>query len=85
MNQLAELGFNRLYPVVWSGDFASYPSRVSEGRQLQDFTYRGLQGQDILAELISAGRSRGLKVIPCLNSASWRHRSRRGHGGTAAS
>jgi len=64
VNQLAELGFNRLYPVVWSGDFAYYPSRVSEGRQLQDFTYRGLQGQDILAELISAGRSRGLRVIP---------------------
>jgi uncharacterized lipoprotein YddW (UPF0748 family) len=64
VNQLAELGFNRLYPVVWSGDFAYYPSRVSEERQLQDFTFRGLQGQDILAELISAGRNRGLKVIP---------------------
>ncbi|WP_254990467.1 family 10 glycosylhydrolase [Cyanobium sp. N5-Cardenillas] len=64
VNQLAELGFNRLYPVVWNGGFAYYPSRVSEARQLQDFTYRGLQGQDVLAELIRAGRSRGLKVIP---------------------
>ncbi len=64
VNQLAELGFNRLYPVVWNGGFAYYPSRVSEARQLQDFTYRGLQGQDVLAELIGAGRSRGLKVIP---------------------
>ena len=64
VNQLAELGFNRLYPVVWNGGFAYYPSRVSEARQLQDFSFRGLQGQDILAELISAGRNRGLTVIP---------------------
>lgn len=64
VDQLAELGFNRLYPVVWNGGFAYYPSRVSEARQLQDFTFRGLQGQDILAELIGAGRNRGLKVIP---------------------
>ncbi len=64
VNQLAELGFNRLYPVVWNGDFAYYPSRVSEARRLQDFSFHGLQGQDILAELIGAGRSRGLKVIP---------------------
>ncbi|MEA5442293.1 family 10 glycosylhydrolase [Cyanobium gracile] len=64
VNQLADLGFNRLYPVVWNGGFAYYPSRVSEVRQLQDFTFRGLQGQDILAEVINAGRRRGLKVIP---------------------
>lgn len=64
VNQLAELGFNRLYPVVWNSGFAYYPSRVSQERQLQDFSFRGLQGQDILGELISAGRNRGLKVIP---------------------
>ncbi len=64
VNQLADLQFNRLYVVVWNGGMAYYPSRVSEGRQLQDFTYRGLQGQDIVAELIAAGRSRGLLVVP---------------------
>ncbi len=64
VNQLADLQFNRLYVVVWNGGMAYYPSRVSEGRQLQNFTYRGLQGQDILAELIAAGRSRGLLVVP---------------------
>ncbi|WP_254962701.1 MULTISPECIES: family 10 glycosylhydrolase [unclassified Cyanobium] len=64
VNQLAVLGFNRLYPVVWNSGFAYYPSRVSQDRQLQDFSFRGLQGQDILGELISAGRNRGLKVIP---------------------
>lgn len=64
VNQLADLQFNRLYVVVWNGGMAYYPSRISEGRQLQDFTYRGLQGQDIVAELIAAGRSRGLLVVP---------------------
>jgi uncharacterized lipoprotein YddW (UPF0748 family) len=64
VNQLADLGFNRLYAVVWNGGMAYYPSQVSEGRQLQDFTYRGLQGQDIVAELVAAGRARGLRVIP---------------------
>ncbi|WP_254943836.1 hypothetical protein [Cyanobium sp. AMD-g] len=39
---------------------------MSQTRQLQDFHFRGLQGQDILGERISAGRNRGLKVIPRL-------------------
>jgi uncharacterized lipoprotein YddW (UPF0748 family) len=64
VNQLAELQFNRLYVVVWNGGMAYYPSLVSEGRGFQSFTYRGLQGQDVIGELISAGRSRGLKVLP---------------------
>jgi hypothetical protein len=37
---------------------------VSQQRGLQDFTFRGLQGQDVIGELISTGRSRGLGVIP---------------------
>jgi uncharacterized lipoprotein YddW (UPF0748 family) len=64
VNQLADLQFNRLYGVVWNGGMAYYPSPVSEGRQLQDFTFRGLQGQDVIGELIAAGRSRGLVVVP---------------------
>jgi len=64
VNQLADLQFNRLYAVVWNGGMAYYPSAVSEGRQLQNFTYRGLQGQDVIGELIAAGRSRGLVVVP---------------------
>jgi uncharacterized lipoprotein YddW (UPF0748 family) len=64
VNQLADLQFNRLYVVVWNGGMAYYPSPVSEGRQLQDFTFRGLQGQDVIGELIAAGRSRGLVVMP---------------------
>ena len=61
---LAELNLNTLYPVVWNDGIAYYPSAVSEGRGLQSFTYRGLQGQDILAELLEQGHARGLLVIP---------------------
>ena len=64
VNQLADLGLNRLYPVVWNSGFAYYPSRVSEERQLQDFSFRGLQGQDVLASTLAAGHARGLLVIP---------------------
>jgi uncharacterized lipoprotein YddW (UPF0748 family) len=62
--QLAALRFNTLYPVVWNGGLAYYPSRVVEERQIQSFTFRGLQGQDVLGELIAEGRRQGLLVIP---------------------
>ena len=62
--QLARLNFNTLYPVVWNGGIAYYPSRVMQQRGLQDFTFRGLQGQDVIGELIAEGRRQGLVVIP---------------------
>jgi len=62
--RLAELGFNTLYPVVWNGGMAYYPSNVVIERQIQDFSYRGLQGQDVLSELIAEGRRQRLLVIP---------------------
>lgn len=61
---LAELHFNTIYPVVWNSGFAYYPSAVSERNGLQDFQYRGLQGQDILKELIEEAHSQGLLVLP---------------------
>jgi len=64
VKQLANIGLNRLYPVVWNSGFAYYPSRVTEERQLQDFSFRGLQGQDVLAAITAAGHSHGLLVIP---------------------
>jgi len=64
VTQLAGLNFNTLYPVVWNGGIAYYPSQVVQERGLQDFTYRGLQGQDVIGELIAEGRRRGLLVIP---------------------
>jgi len=62
--QLAALNFNTLYAVAWNGGHAYYPSPVSEGRGLQSFTYRGLQGQDVLAELTEETHRRGLLLIP---------------------
>jgi uncharacterized lipoprotein YddW (UPF0748 family) len=64
VNQLADLVFNQLYVVVWNSGLTLYPSQVSQQRQLQDFTFRGLQGQDFLGEFISAGRNHGIAVIP---------------------
>ncbi len=64
VNQLSELNFNTLYPVVWNGGYAYYPSEVTRRRKLQSFSYRGLEGQDILADLIEQGHARGLLVIP---------------------
>jgi uncharacterized lipoprotein YddW (UPF0748 family) len=64
VRQLAALHFNTIYPVVWNGGIAYYPSAVSERLGFQDFQYRGLQGQDILAELISEAHRQGLLVLP---------------------
>ncbi|MFO8237151.1 MAG: glycoside hydrolase family 10 protein [Prochlorococcaceae cyanobacterium] len=64
VSRLAELGFNTLYPVVWNGGMTYYPSSVVKDRGLQDFTYLGLQGQDVLGELIAEGRRQRLLVIP---------------------
>lgn len=64
VKQLAALHFNTIYPVVWNSGFAYYPSAVSERLGLQDFQYRGLQGQDILQELIDEAHSQGLLVLP---------------------
>ncbi len=62
--ELARLNFNTLYPVVWNGGTAYYPSKVVGERQIQDFSFRGLQGQDVIGELIAEGRRQGLLVIP---------------------
>lgn len=64
VRELAALRFNTIYPVVWNSGFAYYPSAVSERLGLQDFQYRGLQGQDILKELIEEAHSQGLLVVP---------------------
>jgi uncharacterized lipoprotein YddW (UPF0748 family) len=64
MAQLARLNFNTVYPVVWNSGIAYYPSKVARERQIQDFSFLGLQGQDSLGELIAEGRRQGLLVIP---------------------
>ena len=61
---LGELHFNTLYPVVWNGGYAYYPSAVTRRRQIQSFDFSGLQGQDVLAEVIAEGHARNLTVVP---------------------
>ncbi|MEB3334466.1 MAG: family 10 glycosylhydrolase [Cyanobacteriota bacterium] len=64
VRQLGRLGFTTLYPVVWNGGYAYYAGTVTQQRQLQTFTLRGLQGQDPLADLITLARAQGLQVMP---------------------
>ncbi len=64
VEQLARLNFNTIYPVVWNSGIAYYASASTQRRGIQSFTFRGLQGQDALAELIQAGHAKGLLVIP---------------------
>jgi len=64
VSQLAALNFNTIYAVVWNGGHAYYPSIVTEQRGIQTFSYRGLQGQDILTELIAEAHGRNIVVIP---------------------
>jgi uncharacterized lipoprotein YddW (UPF0748 family) len=61
---LARLHLNTLYPVVWNGGYAWYPSQVTQRRGLQHFTPRGLQGQDPLTELVAEAHAHGLLVVP---------------------
>ncbi len=62
--QLSQLNFNTIYPVVWNGGYAYYPSSVTQRLKIQSFTYKGLDGQDILADLIAQAHAKGLLVIP---------------------
>lgn len=66
VNQLAQLNFNTIYPVVWNSGYVQYPNSALAQRTgiYQSYIGRGLQGQDILADLIKAAHSKGLLVIP---------------------
>lgn len=66
VNQLAQLNFNTIYPVVWNSGYVQYPnSEVAKRTGIyQSYIGRGSQGQDILAELIKLAHSKGLLVIP---------------------
>ncbi|HYW20722.1 MAG TPA: glycoside hydrolase family 10 protein [Nodularia sp. (in: cyanobacteria)] len=62
---LNELNFNTVYPVVWNWGYTLYPSQVAAkviGRSLDPEP--GLQGRDMLKEIVTEGHQKGLKVIP---------------------
>ncbi|MGF1493037.1 MAG: glycoside hydrolase family 10 protein [Microcoleaceae cyanobacterium] len=64
MRQLSQVNFNTLYPVVWNAGYALYPSQVVQQAGIQHFVYRGLQGQDVLADIIAQAHQQGLLAIP---------------------
>ncbi len=62
---LAELNFNTLYPTVWNWGYTLYPSAVAQqvtGIELDPT--EGLQGRDVLQEIIDQGHQKGMAVIP---------------------
>ena len=79
ITDLRKLNFNTIYPVVWNWGYTTYPSKVAKrvvgssfmpkksaglliGRTLGNT--EGLEGRDVLQELVAQGHKQGLSVIP---------------------
>ncbi|MGJ5675334.1 MAG: glycoside hydrolase family 10 protein [Nostochopsis sp.] len=65
LQNLKQLNFNVVYPTVWNWGWTLYPSKVAQtviGRSLDPEP--GLQGRDMLKEVVNVGHQQGLKVIP---------------------
>jgi len=65
LQDLNRLNFNTVYPTVWNWGYTLYPSKVAAkaiGRSLDPTP--GLQGRDMLREVVKEGHQLGLKVIP---------------------
>lgn len=65
LDRLAKLHFNTVYPTVWNWGYTLYPSEVAKreiGVALDPVP--GLQGRDMLQEVIDQGHQRGMAVIP---------------------
>jgi uncharacterized lipoprotein YddW (UPF0748 family) len=62
---LAKANFNTLYPTVWNWGYTLYPSKIAESfTGLPLDPTEGLQGRDILAEMVKLGHEQKMKVIP---------------------
>ena len=64
VTQLQKLNFNTIYPVVWNSGYVMYPSEVAKRLEIQPFVFQGLDGHDILADLIDKAHRQNLLVIP---------------------
>ncbi len=79
IKELRQLNFNTIYPVVWNWGYTTYPSKVAKrvvgsslmpkrsaglliNRKLGDT--EGLEGRDVLQEMVTQGHKQGLAVIP---------------------
>ncbi|MBC1239087.1 glycoside hydrolase family 10 protein [Nostoc sp. 2RC] len=63
MSQLRKLNFNTVYPVVWNDGYTQYPSAIMQKKGIP-FFFKGAEGQDVIADIISQARSQGLLAIP---------------------
>ncbi len=65
LQKLDTFNFNTVYPAVWNWGYTLYPSKVAAqviGKSLDPT--RGLQGRDMLQEIVTEGHKQGLTVIP---------------------
>ena len=65
IDRLQQLNFNTLYPTVWNGGYTLYPSSVAQqtiGKSLDPTP--GLQGRDMLKEIVDQGHAKKMAVIP---------------------
>lgn len=65
LQNLKNLNFNTVYPTVWNWGYTLYPSQVAQkviGISLDPTP--GLQGRDMLKEVVNVGHQKGLTVIP---------------------
>ncbi len=63
MSQLRQLNFNTVYPVVWNDGYTHYPSAIMQKKGIP-FFFKGADGQDVIADIISQARREGLLAIP---------------------
>ena len=64
LQQLKQLNFNTIYPVVWNSGYVMFPSTVAKEAGIQPFVYRGNEGQDIVADIIAQAHKNDLLVMP---------------------
>ncbi|MDX2216255.1 MAG: glycoside hydrolase family 10 protein [Oculatellaceae cyanobacterium bins.114] len=65
LRRLRRLNFNTVYPTVWNWGHTLYPSAIAQhvtGHSLDP--HPGLQGRDMLAEIVEQGHRLGMTVIP---------------------
>ncbi|MBG0742627.1 glycoside hydrolase family 10 protein [Cylindrospermopsis raciborskii LB2897] len=67
IDQLAELNFNTIYPVVWNRGYTFYQSQVAQsvtGDITEPFLNFMNGGTDVLKKIVTLGKKKNLTVIP---------------------
>jgi uncharacterized lipoprotein YddW (UPF0748 family) len=79
IQDLRQLNFNTIYPVVWNWGYTTYPSKVAKRVVGSSFMPKksagilinrtlgkteGLEGRDVLKELVAQGHKQKISVIP---------------------